>query len=122
MVSGLGSGAYSAKLLTGTRQRCSGLSHARQCGDEVLRMFVTGGPPVRGGGGMPQRISTISRSPAASRMTGAGVIRKYAGHRRQIAFIAADDPEEVGYRGLVGGDRIEIAHICLFVSFWICGL
>jgi hypothetical protein len=55
-------------------------------------------------------------------MTGAGVIRKYAGHRRQIAFIAADDPEEVGYRGLVGGDRIEIAHICLFVSFWICGL
>jgi hypothetical protein len=85
-------------------------------------MFVTGGPPVRGGGGMPQRISTISRSPAASRMTGAGVIRKYAGHRRQIAFIAADDPEEVGYRGLVGGDRIEIAHICLFVSFWICGL
>src|SRR5262252_3765048 len=73
LVSGLGSGAYSAKLLTGTRQRFSGLSQARQCGEEVLRMLVTGGPPVRGGGGMPQRIITISRSPLpASRMTGAG--------------------------------------------------
>ena len=29
-------------------------------GDEVLRMLVTGGPPVRGGGGMLQRIVTIS--------------------------------------------------------------
>jgi hypothetical protein len=26
-------------------------------------MFVTGGPAVRGGGGFPQRIRTISRSP-----------------------------------------------------------
>jgi hypothetical protein len=25
---------------------------ARLCGDDVLRMLVTGGPPVRGGGGM----------------------------------------------------------------------
>jgi hypothetical protein len=53
LVSGFGSGAYSAKLLAGTRQRLSGLSQPRQCGDEVLRMFVTGGPPVLGGGGMP---------------------------------------------------------------------
>jgi hypothetical protein len=30
-----------------------------------LRMLVTGGPPVRGGGGMPQRIKTISRSAPA---------------------------------------------------------
>lgn len=49
------------------------LSQARQCGDEVLRMFVTGGPPMRGGGGMPQRIITSSRSPpTAPRITGAG--------------------------------------------------
>ena len=41
----------------------------RQCGDDVLRMFVTGGPPVRGGGGMPQRIVTIS-VPASVRITG----------------------------------------------------
>src|SRR4029077_17246993 len=61
-VSGFGSGAYSAKLLTGTKHRFSGLSQPRQCGDDVLRMLVTGGPPVRGGGGIPQRISTISRS------------------------------------------------------------
>jgi hypothetical protein len=44
--SGFGSGAYSAKLLNGTRQRLSGLSPIRQCGEDVLRMFVTGGPPV----------------------------------------------------------------------------
>src|SRR3954447_15040827 len=45
-VSGFGSGAYSAKLLAGTKHRFSGLSHPRQCGGDVLRMFVTGGPPV----------------------------------------------------------------------------
>src|SRR5689334_22108456 len=55
-VSGLGSGAYSAKLFAGTRQRFSGFSQPRQCGDDVFLMLVTGGPPVRGGGGMPQRI------------------------------------------------------------------
>jgi hypothetical protein len=47
-VARLGSGAYSAKLLAGTRQRLSGLSQPRQCGDVVLRILVTGGPPVRG--------------------------------------------------------------------------
>jgi hypothetical protein len=38
----------------------------------VLRIFVTGGAPVRGGGGMPQRISTISLPTSVFRMTGAG--------------------------------------------------
>src|SRR6202022_2839174 len=71
-VSGFGSGAYSAKLLNGTRQRFSGFSHPRQCGDDVLRMLVTGGPPVLGGSGIPQRISTISRSVSLLRITGAG--------------------------------------------------
>src|ERR1700748_1915760 len=69
LVSGFGSGAYSAKLFAGTRQRFSGFNHPRQCGDEVLRMLVTGGPPVRGGGGMPQRISTISLPASVLRMT-----------------------------------------------------
>jgi hypothetical protein len=72
LVSGFGSGAYSAKLLNGTRQRFSGLRQPRQCGENVLRMFVTGGPPVRGGGGMPQRIIVISCSPPELRTTGAG--------------------------------------------------
>src|ERR1700750_562958 len=36
-VSGFGFGAYSAKLLNGTTHRFSGLSHPRQCGDDVLR-------------------------------------------------------------------------------------
>jgi hypothetical protein len=51
LVSGFGSGAYSAKLFTGTKQRCSGFIQTRQCGDEVFRMFVTGGH--LGGGGIP---------------------------------------------------------------------
>src|ERR1700733_8580864 len=71
-VAGLGSGAYSAKLLAGTRQRLSGFSQPRQCGDVGLRILVTGNPPARGGGGMPQRIRTNSRSAAALRTTGAG--------------------------------------------------
>src|ERR1700756_1091011 len=71
-VSGFGSGEYSAKLFAGTRQRFSGLSHPRQCGDEVLRMLVTGGPGVRGGGGMPQRMIASSRPVSVLRMTGAG--------------------------------------------------
>ena len=54
-----------------TRQRFSGLSQLRQCGDDVSRMLVTGGPPVRGGGGMPQRISTISLPASVLRITGA---------------------------------------------------
>ena len=66
------SGAYSAKLLAGTRHRFSALSHLRQCGDEVFLMFVTGYPPARGGGGIPQRIIVISGSPPELRTTGAG--------------------------------------------------
>ena len=38
----------------------------------VLRMLLTGGPPVRGGGGMPQRIRVISVPASVFRMTGAG--------------------------------------------------
>lgn len=53
LVPGFGSGAYSAKLLAGTRQRCSGLNQMRQWGEVVLRMLVTGGPPARSGGGIP---------------------------------------------------------------------
>jgi hypothetical protein len=71
-VSGFGSGAYSAKLLAGTKPRFSGLSQPRKCGDDVLRMFVTGGPPVRGGGGMPHRMVTISVPASVLRTTGAG--------------------------------------------------
>jgi hypothetical protein len=72
LVCGFGSGAYSAKLLAGTWQRLSGFSQARQCGEEVLRILVTGGPLVRGGGGMPQRIMVSSRPSLALRTTGAG--------------------------------------------------
>jgi len=42
-----------------TKQRLSGFSHARQCGDKVLRILVTGGPPNFGGGGMPHLIKVV---------------------------------------------------------------
>jgi hypothetical protein len=45
--------------LTGTRRRLSGFSQPRQCGDDVLRMLVTGGPPNFGGGGIPLELTTI---------------------------------------------------------------
>ena len=61
LVSGFGSGAYSAKLLAGTRHRLPGFSQPRQCDDDVLRILVTGGPPLRGGVGIPQRIVVSSR-------------------------------------------------------------
>ena len=60
-VSGFGSGAYSEKLFAGTGQRLSGFSQPRQCGDEVLRMLVTGGPPNLGGGYAERLIGSIRR-------------------------------------------------------------
>jgi hypothetical protein len=59
-------------LSAGTRHRFSGFSQPRQCGEEVLRTLVTGGPPVRGGGGMPHRIGTISLPASVFRTTGVG--------------------------------------------------
>src|SRR5436309_4183000 len=93
LVSGFGSGAYSAKLLNGTRQRFSGFSQPRQCGEDVLRMLVTGGPPVRGGGGMPQRIRTSSRSAPGVAHDWRGIIWKHARHRRKVADIAVHHAE-----------------------------
>ena len=72
LVSGFGSGAYSANELNGTRHRLSGFSKPCRCGDDALRMLMIGGPPVRGGGGMPQRIMLSSRPVSVLRTTGAG--------------------------------------------------
>jgi hypothetical protein len=68
---GIGLRRIFGEAIGGTRQRLAGFSQPLQCGDVVLRILVTGGPPVRGGGGMPQRIITISRSAPALRTTGA---------------------------------------------------
>ena len=46
LVSGFGSGAYSAKLLNGTRQRFSGFSQPRQWGEERPRE-IHQGPSLR---------------------------------------------------------------------------
>jgi hypothetical protein len=58
---GLAPARIRQNCMMGTSQRCSGFSHPRQCGDEVLRMLVTGVLASRGGG-MPQRIMVSSRS------------------------------------------------------------
>src|SRR5436190_6140389 len=62
--------AYSQKDVSGTRQRLSGASHLRQCGELVLRIFVVM-PGNCGGFGMPQRIIVSSRSLSFARTTGA---------------------------------------------------
>jgi hypothetical protein len=73
LVTGFDSGAYSLKLVNGTRQRFAGPVQRRQCGEPTLRMFVTGAPPDCGGDGMPQRAMASSRSPSAPvRTIGAG--------------------------------------------------
>src|SRR5215212_10121079 len=62
--------AYSQNDVNGTRQRLSGASHLRQCGDLVLRMFVVM-PGNCGGFGMPHRIMVSWCSPSFARTTGA---------------------------------------------------
>ena len=81
---------------------------AAQCGDDVLRMLVTGGPPVLGGGRHAlahQHHLFGGRDTANHRCR---IVRKNAGHRRQIANVSVHAPEQTGNRCLVSGDRIEI--------------
>src|SRR5258705_13218603 len=79
----------------------------RQCGDAVLRMLVTGGPPNFGGGGIPQRIIISSRSPSIVRTTGAGQSGKTPGIGGRLP---AGDLEQVADRGLVLGDGVKVTH------------
>src|SRR5438874_13352746 len=62
--------AYSQKDVNGTRQRLSGVSHRRQCGELVLRMLVVM-PGNCGGFGIAHRIMVSSRCPSYARITGA---------------------------------------------------
>ncbi len=55
---------------------------------------MTGGPPVRGGGGMPQRIIVISRAGVGVADHRRRIIREHARHRREVADIAVDDAEQ----------------------------
>ena len=42
---------------------------------------------------------------------GRGVVWKYPGHWREVSNVAVDHAEQRGDGGLVGSDRIEVAHI-----------
>src|SRR4051795_5597304 len=79
--------AYSQKDVNGTRQRLSGASHRRQCGDLVLRMFVVI-PGNCGGFGMPHRIMISSSSPSFARTTGAVWSGKIAGSRGRLPVLS----------------------------------
>src|SRR5256714_14333971 len=70
--------AYSQKDVNGTRQRLSGASHLRQCGELVLRMFVVM-PGNCGGVGTPPRIIGGSRASSFARTTGGGWTGESAG-------------------------------------------
>jgi hypothetical protein len=70
----------------------------------VLRILLTGKPPVRGGGGMPQRIIVSSRSAPALRTTGAAIVWKHARHGREVSDVAVHHAEQSDDRSLVRGD------------------
>ncbi len=72
------------KLLAGTKQRFSGFC----CGEDVLRIFVTGGPPVLGVGARPAhqpRLLGVAGIADHWRRT----VRKDAAHRRH--HVALED-------------------------------
>jgi hypothetical protein len=56
--------------------------------------------------------SIVRATSAASRSADIGryPLCRTAGHRRQVADVVVDRPEEGDDRSLVGGDRIKIAH------------
>jgi hypothetical protein len=86
------------------------LSQRRQCGEVVVRIFVTGGHGDFGGG----RHAPAHHRQLATRVCVAHhrsrVIGKHARHWREVAYIAVGNAEECGDGGLVGGDAVEIAH------------
>jgi hypothetical protein len=56
-------------------------------------MLVTGGPPVRGGGGMPQRIMASSRPGISVAHDRGSVVGEDARHWRQVADVPVDHAE-----------------------------
>src|SRR5258708_39072525 len=85
-VSGLGSGAYSAKLLAGTRQRLSGFSQPRQCGDVVLAFGTS-----------------VAHD-------GSRIVGKDARHARKIAGAVACGSKQSADRVLASRDAVEGSH------------
>ena len=67
----------SEKAVKGTTQRCSRTSQRRQCGEAMLRMFVTPRSvflplSAKAGEGIPHRIISSTGPPSPWRTTGAG--------------------------------------------------
>ena len=81
----------------------------------VLRILVTGGPPVRGGGGIPTASASSRSQPPSCGSGGLDSQGIRPSHGPQIANVAIDHAEEGEDGGSVGGDAVEVAHeLCLF--------
>jgi hypothetical protein len=61
------------------------------------------------GGGTPHRIMLNSRLVSVLRIHRSRIIRKDAGHRREVAHVTVDHAEEGADGFLVGGDAVEVA-------------
>jgi hypothetical protein len=83
---------YSQNDVAGTRQRNSGFIQARQCGEAVLRIFVTPrSMPVTncGGLGIPHRAMASSRWPSLPvRTTGAIISGKMPGSGGRLPVVS----------------------------------
>jgi hypothetical protein len=84
----LATSLYSEKLVAGTRQRFSGPSQRRQCGEAVLRMLVLM-PGNCGGVGMPQRAIVNSRCSPSGRTIGAILSGKIAGKGGRLPAVSS---------------------------------
>jgi hypothetical protein len=60
---------------------------------------------------MPQRIMVQLTLSGGITHHGCWIVRKHARHRLQITDVPVYHPEQGDDRGLVCGDRIEIAHL-----------
>jgi hypothetical protein len=83
------------------------LQSAPPCGDDAFRILVTGGPPNFGAFPTARWSVRARRRRCARRAPDRG---EHARHRRQVADVAVDDAEQRDDRGLVGGDRVEVAY------------
>ena len=105
-VAGLGSGAYSAKLLAGTRQRFSGFSQSRQWGCAVANIGDGKAAGPRWWRHAPAHHDQFAVGTRVAH-DGSRIIWKHARHRRQVADIAVQHAKERDDGRLVGRDRID---------------
>src|SRR5216683_569835 len=100
-VSGFGSGAYSAKLFAGTKQRFSGFNRPRQWGEGGVADISDGmTASARGRRHSPAHHDQFTFS-ACLAHDGRRIVGKHARHRRQVAEVPIHHAEQRNDGGLV---------------------